>query len=142
MSYYGTKKYNDALLKTPVMNAVTLAATRTAVIGTAGYNQLTLFFNHTFNAATDIKMTVEVSPDGTNYYHTQTIDLETPPTSASATATLASGRSTWVRATGSANGKWTWNVKLNNYPYTQITITNTAGGANDLLTVYALLGSV
>ena len=122
---------------TKLMNAVTLAATRTATFGAAGCDALSFLFVHTNVAATEITAYLEYSPDGGTTWcrwvgMDDSIDTTTTPDSY-----LRKAYQRRDQNPDPAN-LTAWQLDFEGYFHSnmRLSVTNTSGGATDILTVY------
>lgn len=108
------------------------AANRTLSLSNPdGYGVAILQFDFTYNAATAITLTCNVSLDGgTTYAPLQSCAVS----SGVCTSTDAS----WSKAV-SANDDWAWRIDFLSAPNVQCTVACTGGGASDTVTVYGRL---
>lgn len=119
-----------------LMDAVTLAATRTATFGAAGCDSITLGLVHTNSAATAIQYYLEWSPDaGTTWLRwTGTDDAVVAGTPDTLTQTVV--RRAWENAEPASLTSWATNAEGVFHSNMRLTVTSTAGAAGDLLTCY------
>jgi hypothetical protein len=117
------------------LSGATLAAERTSNnLSTAGFDQLTIFIDYTYSAASAVTMTLEASDDnGSTWYRTQTGSIS------SGTVTLSS--QTFTKSTGSADQTFVVNQAIN-YDMMRIKVAGTSGDTGDLVTVSVRLGSL
>jgi hypothetical protein len=126
-----TQAASCKLLDGVALNAV--AASRTFTLATVGFGKVTVQANLTRTAATDLRLTCTASLDeGASYGSVTSTSI------AAGTGTVSAYVDVFA-VSGSANVLLEYDVRT--YDKLRCVVSGTSGGANDLITIYAI-GSV